>query len=148
MTSLVLVFAASGHPLIGDTECVVVTGQSTLLDLWFGGVPDDVEPFLPRRPGRGHMVWVGQGLVFRPHPVVIGDKRAGREDPSDYPVQAPFGDEVILAVASATPLFTAARPFVEPAGAYLAALEQALAVPAGQTPPQASTVWLTTVAHH
>jgi hypothetical protein len=80
--------------------------------------------------------------------VVIGDDRAGSADPHEYPVQAPFGDELILAVASADPLFTAARPFVEPAAGYLMALERALESSAAGTRAQASSLWLTTVAHH
>jgi tRNA A-37 threonylcarbamoyl transferase component Bud32 len=49
-----------------------------------------------------------------------------------YQLGAPYGRAVVLALASAAPLFADLRPEVEPAGTYLAALEQALAAQGGE----------------
>jgi tRNA A-37 threonylcarbamoyl transferase component Bud32 len=49
-----------------------------------------------------------------------------------YQLGAPYGRAVVLALASAAPLFSTLRAEVEPAAAYLAALEQALAAQAGE----------------
>ncbi len=54
----------------------------------------------------------------------FGDPRPGF---NGWQVGPPYGTDMILAVSSAQPLFTAARPEVEAAGPYLAALERALA---------------------
>ena len=78
--------------------------------------------------------------------VVIGDSRAGAADVSEYPVQPPFGHELVLAIAAAEPLFDGSRPFVEPGDTYLAALKGALARQAEQV--AASTLWLETAARH
>jgi hypothetical protein len=49
-----------------------------------------------------------------------------------YQLGAPYGRAVVLALASAAPLFSDLRPEVEPAATYLAALEQALAAQGGE----------------
>ncbi len=54
----------------------------------------------------------------------IGDKRSNQR--IAYPIGRPFGQEMILGLAAKRPLFAEARPVVEPAEAYLAALKQAL----------------------
>jgi hypothetical protein len=80
--------------------------------------------------------------------VVVGDSRAGKDDPNEYPVGPPFGHELVVAVAAAAPLFDEGRPFVEPAGDYLPVLERALASPPGGMTPKAAALWLETVADH
>ena len=77
-------------------------------------------------------------------PVVIGDGRAGAADENEYPIQAPFGHELILAVSTVGPLFSGSRPFVEEAAPYLAALAAAISELATQVPAKASTVWVET----
>ncbi|HEX5079027.1 MAG TPA: protein kinase [Geminicoccaceae bacterium] len=49
-----------------------------------------------------------------------------------YQLGAPYGRAVVVALASAAPLFTGPRAEVEPAATYLAALEQALTAQGGQ----------------
>jgi hypothetical protein len=49
-----------------------------------------------------------------------------------YQLGAPYGRAVVVALASAAPLFPTPRAEVEPADTYLAALEQALAAQAGE----------------
>ncbi len=73
----------------------------------------------------------------------IGDKRGNQR--IAYPVGRPFGREMILGLASRRPLFDAARPEVEPAEVYLAALQQALDA-SGSERPIASLLILETVA--
>ena len=78
--------------------------------------------------------------------IVIGDSRAGAVDVNEYPVQPPLGHELVLAIASAKPLFDSTRPFVEPSGTYLSSLDAAFV---GQREPiAASTLWLETVSRH
>jgi hypothetical protein len=78
--------------------------------------------------------------------VVIGDSRAGAADANEYPVQAPFGHELVLAIAAADPVFDSPRPFVEPSDQYLAALKAAFAGQREQV--TASTLWLETARRH
>jgi serine/threonine-protein kinase len=56
------------------------------------------------------------------------------DDPSEpnYRLGQPYGRAVVVALASATPLFSAARQQVERASDYLPALEQALAAQGGE----------------
>ena len=78
--------------------------------------------------------------------VFIGDSRAGAADLALYPIQEPFGDELILALAATKPVFATPRPFLEPTAAYLTALGDALA---NQSPPAtASTLWVNTAPEH
>ena len=49
-----------------------------------------------------------------------------------YQLGAPYGQAVVLALASTAPLFSTMRAEVEPAATYLAALEQALAAQGGE----------------
>ena len=49
-----------------------------------------------------------------------------------YELGAPYGRAVVVALASAVPLFAGPREEVEPAATYLAALEQALAAQGGE----------------
>ena len=78
--------------------------------------------------------------------IVIGDSRAGALDVNEYPVQPPLGHELVLAIASAKPIFDSTRPFVEPSGTYLSSLTR---------PSQGSVSllrlplsWLKTVSRH
>jgi len=67
-------------------------------------------------------------------------------DPADgewLTVAEPFGPELVLVIASEAPLFSATRPMIEPAQAYLDALEAALAAQPDQ--PEASTIAIRTV---
>jgi Domain of unknown function (DUF4384)/Bacterial Ig domain len=94
---------------------------------------------------------VAAGRYATPAPqgrVVVGDSRAGKDDPNEYPVGPPFGHELVVAVAAAAPLFDEGRPFVEPAVGYLSALERALASPPGGATPKAAALWLETMADH
>jgi tRNA A-37 threonylcarbamoyl transferase component Bud32 len=61
-----------------------------------------------------------------------------------YQLGQPYGRAVVVAVASATPLFTGARQEVEPAAAYLPALQQSLAAQGGEV--QGGWQYLTIVA--
>lgn len=61
----------------------------------------------------------------------IGDRRAGPVF-DELKVGAPFGRELLLAVAAPKPLFVQARPAVEPAATYQDDLAQALANQLGQ----------------
>ncbi|RJF77295.1 DUF4384 domain-containing protein [Azospirillum cavernae] len=64
-----------------------------------------------------------------------------------WSVGPPFGSELVVALASATPLFSAPRPEIEPASAYLSALKQAIdAQPALPTDarPHAVVLFITT----
>jgi hypothetical protein len=78
--------------------------------------------------------------------VIIGDSRAGAADVSEYPVQPPFGHELVLAIAAGEPLFDSPRPFVEPSVTYLSALSAAFAEQ--REPVKASTLWLETTSGH
>ena len=78
--------------------------------------------------------------------IFIGDNRAGAADPAVYPIQEPFGDELIMAVAAEKTLFATSRPFLEPTAAYLSALEDALTQ---QRPAaKAATLWVNTAPTH
>ncbi len=78
--------------------------------------------------------------------LVIGDGRAGAADENEYPVQAPFGHELTLAIAAAEPVFSSPRPFVEPIGKYLSDLADGLS--RQPRPAKASALWVETRAGH
>lgn len=80
----------------------------------------------------------GTGALPPGEVVKIGDPRNGHW----LSIAPPFGDEVVLALVSAEPLFTAARPMIEPAQSYLEALEAALRQQS--TRPLASTIAIRT----
>jgi eukaryotic-like serine/threonine-protein kinase len=64
-----------------------------------------------------------------------------------WSVGPPFGSELVLAVASISPLFSVPRPEIEPASAYLSALKEAIdAQPAAPTDaqPRAAALFITT----
>lgn|GEM_PF-2396968 len=71
--------------------------------------------------------------------VWIGDPADGER----LTISAPFGPELVLVIASEAPVFSTARPMIEPAPAYLDALEAALA--AQPAKPEASTIAIRTV---
>jgi len=85
------------------------------------------------------MAGLGEAGPRPPFEVVkVGDPRDGRR----LTIAPPFGDEVILAIASAEPLFAGPRAMIEPAGSYLDDLEAALtAMPEA---PLASTIVIRT----
>ncbi len=79
----------------------------------------------------------GDVVHLRPNPLAsqtlingATEVQLGVEQPQlgvrDYQVMEPFGQALIVALASTTPLFPALRSEVEPASDYLAALEEAL----------------------
>ncbi len=73
----------------------------------------------------------------------LGDKRSTQR--LAYPIGSPFGQEMILSLAARRPLFAEARPVIEPAEVYLAALKQALDASSDER-PIASVLILETVA--
>lgn len=80
-----------------------------------------------------------QGERLPPHEVVkIGDPRDGHW----LTIAPPFGDEVVVAIASAEPLFAESRPMVETAEDYLDDL--ATALESLSQPPLASTIAIRT----
>lgn len=124
-----------------------------------------------RPPGRDHLLvdyFMSDGNVVHLHParrsggsaieaadywtpvtrreIVIGDDRAGPSDPNEYPVAPPFGQELLVAIGTAAPAFTADRPFIEPAAAYLSDLRRTLAGVPGGEPPIAASLWIATRA--
>jgi tRNA A-37 threonylcarbamoyl transferase component Bud32 len=64
--------------------------------------------------------------------IQLGVEAADASAARTYQLGEPYGRAVIVVLASAAPLFPALREEVEPAAAYLAALEQALAVQGGE----------------
>jgi hypothetical protein len=94
----------------------------------------------PPSPVTGAVPGGAYGLPTAPgEQLWIGDRRAGPVY-TEYPVGAPFGRELVLAVAAAAPLFAADRPAVETAEGYLAELAQALAAASAGARPIASLV--------
>ena len=61
-----------------------------------------------------------------------------------YQLGAPYGQAVVIVLASAAPLFSTAREEIEPAAVYLPALEQSLTLQAGEV--QGSWQYLEIVA--
>jgi hypothetical protein len=57
----------------GNLECGVVVGQTTLFHFGFNRRRHQGEPLLPQDVRSSHMRSVGDGLVPRPHPRMIGD---------------------------------------------------------------------------
>jgi hypothetical protein len=86
----------------------------------------------------------------QPDSIVEGgsEVRLGVEAPDPnarhYQLGQPYGRAVVVALASATPLFATARQEVEPAAAYLPALQQSLAAQGGEV--QGGWQYLTIVA--
>jgi hypothetical protein len=58
----------------GNLECGVVVGQTTLFHFGFNRRRHQGEPLLPQDMRSSHMRSVGDGLVPRPHPRMIGDQ--------------------------------------------------------------------------
>ena len=104
--------------------------------------PDGRLPGLSARrlcPGRRHG---GQPGPFRSgHPpdlrvqvrLIFGDGREGR---AKFTVSAPFGREMIVAVASRSPLFAGKRPQVETEREFLTALRRAIVARPDPTQPK------------
>ena len=99
----------------------------------------------------------GDVVHLRPNPVapetmIDGGSalRMGVEAPDaadgarHYQLGAPYGQAVVIVLASAAPLFSGLREEVEPAASYLPALEQSLAAQAGEV--QGSWQYLEIVA--
>jgi len=59
-------------------------------------------------------------------PIVLGQPLPGQHVWRTYTIQPPFGQEMVVAMASPTPLFAGLRPEQEKAGDYLKALRQVL----------------------
>lgn len=126
---------------------VVTAGQELVLDLrgpafaghlqvdYFtldGGVvhllPNPLEPTAPLDAGAARR---------------LGERGGGGRF---WSVRPPFGQELVIAVASVTPLFATLRPEAEPAAAYLPELRKALDDAAKGSPaPVAAAVFVTTV---
>ena len=136
------------HVLFGDVAVIAVVrlprnavGVEQKLD--GAGHVGGVHLFAAARRGDGFSG--GDVVHLRPSPAVPdsmidggSEVRLGSEtaDAADggryYQLGAPYGRAVVVALASASPLFTSPRAEVEPATTYLAALEQALAAQGGQ----------------
>ena len=102
----------------------------------------------PGAPQHLYVAYVDPGgdvVHLQPSPAVPdslvdggSEVRLGSETPDaaggarHYQLGAPYGRAVVVALASAAPLFTSPRAEVEPANTYLAALEQALTAQGGQ----------------
>ncbi|MGF7178000.1 DUF4384 domain-containing protein [Azospirillum doebereinerae] len=71
----------------------------------------------------------------------LGERSAGSRF---WSVGPPFGQELIVALATPSPLFGTARPELEPAAVYLADLKRALAAVAPGTPPVAAALFIAT----
>jgi eukaryotic-like serine/threonine-protein kinase len=136
-----------------------VNGEKLVLDLTMPNFPNyptidylmadgNVLHLWPRPAGQPAVVTAEAYGEAQPpeRKIAIGDLRAGVGSPS-YTIGAPFGRELIMVVAARAPLFRSARPAIEPAAAYLDALEKALAQ-AEQSPsrPLASAMPFETVA--
>jgi len=141
--------AAQAEPLtvaIRAAGGMVAAGQELVLDLrgpafaghlqvdYFtldGGVvhllPNPLEPMAP----------LDAGAVRR-----LGERGGGGRF---WSVRPPFGQELVIAIASVTPLFATLRPEAEPAAAYLPELRKALDDAAKGSPtPVAAAVFVTT----
>ena len=98
----------------------------------------------------GYVVHLWPNGLEKDHKLVAGGQhRLG--DPTGggrfWTIGQPFGRELIVAIASARPLFPALRPEAEQAAGYLAELHKALEA-AGRnatTPPVATALFITTV---
>jgi len=75
-------------------------------------------------------------------PIVLGQPLPGQKIWRTYTIQPPFGQEMVVAMASPTPLFAEQRPEQEKAGDYLKALRQMLE--AGRNREQVAVEYLFT----
>ena len=122
--------------------------QNLILDLRGPGFPAylQVDYFTLE----GYVVHLWPNGLEKDHKLVAGGQhRLG--DPTGggrfWTIGQPFGRELIVAIASARPLFPALRPEAEQAAGYLAELHKALEA-AGRnatTPPVATALFITTV---
>lgn len=71
----------------------------------------------------------------------LGERTAGGRF---WSVGPPFGQELLVALATPAPLFATLRPEMEPAAAYLEAVKRALADLAPDAAPLASALFITT----
>lgn len=142
----------------GLAEYRLVDGERLVLDLTMPNFPNyptidylmadgNVLHLWPRPTGEPEVVTAEAYSEAQPpeQKIAIGDLRAGLGSPS-YTIGAPFGRELIMVVAARSPLFRTARPAVEPAAAYLDALEMSLAAAQSPSRPLASAMPLETLA--
>ncbi|WP_449234046.1 DUF4384 domain-containing protein [Azospirillum doebereinerae] len=71
----------------------------------------------------------------------LGERSAGGRF---WSVGPPFGRELVVALATPSPLFATARPELEPAAVYLADLKRVLAAAAPGAPPLAAALFIAT----
>ncbi|HEY0837068.1 MAG TPA: DUF4384 domain-containing protein, partial [Azospirillum sp.] len=123
---------AAGQDLVLDIRGPAFAGHLQVdyftLD---GGVvhllPNPLEPTAPLDGGAGRR---------------LGERGAGGRF---WSVRPPFGQELLIAIVSVTPLFATLRPEAEPAAAYLPELRKALEDAATGAPaPVAEAVFVTT----
>ncbi len=82
--------------------------------------------------------------VFAGQDITVGGGPGGHLGDPPLVINPPFGADMIVALSTPRPLFVEARPFDEPASAYLQALSEALTKFAGQPDaPVASYVFIT-----
>ena len=132
----------------GNPGAVYKDRQNLILELRGPGFPAylQVDYFTLE----GYVVHLWPNGLEREHRLAAGDgRRLG--DPAAggrfWTVGQPFGRELIVAIASARPLFPALRPEAEQAAGYLSELRRALdaAGKSGTTPPVATALFITTV---
>lgn len=108
---------AHGPQFAADEKLVVEAGATTLFDgyLYVDFVQHDgtVLHMLPGPDRAGNAVKAGER-------VLLGNGT------QEYTIAPPYGTEMLVVISSPTPLFKEARPQVEKADAYLAALRTAL----------------------
>lgn len=71
----------------------------------------------------------------------LGERGAGGRS---WSVGPPFGRELVLTIATPSPLFASPRPEVEPAAVYLADLKRSLAAAGGESAVLATALFITT----
>jgi hypothetical protein len=59
-------------------------------------------------------------------PIILGQQRLDQPISRIYPIQRPFGEEMVVTIASPMPLFPRQRPEQETAGDYLKELRRVL----------------------
>lgn len=132
-------------------------GERLVLEVTTPDFPSHIVVDYLMADGNVAHLWPSPGLADRRVPVEgyarvqppggqvwVGDRRAGPIY-LNYPVAAPFGRELIMVVASPAPLFTAARPAVEPAAAYVDALGSVLRQAGPTKRPRVSLMPIETV---